>query len=80
MSDAPGFFMDWDRNIRSTDEPGGGYSCEVDRPARYVGVRTKNGILMHEATFYKDWVAVEKAGLKGTLVPGSHPWGNTNPG
>ena len=75
MSDAPGFFMDWDGNLRSTDDPGGGYSCEVDRVARYVGVRAKNGALVHEATLYKDWVAVEKAGLKGTLVPGSHPWG-----
>lgn len=63
MSDAPGFFMDWDGNIRSTGDPGGGYSCEVDRPARYVGVRAKNGALMHEATFYKDLAAIEKAGL-----------------
>lgn len=63
MSDAPGYFLDGDGNIRSTGDPGGGYSCEVDRPARYVGVRAKNGALMHEATFYKDLAAIEKAGL-----------------
>jgi hypothetical protein len=80
MSDAPGYFMDWDGNIRGTDDPGGGYSCEVDRPARYVGVRAKNGALMHEATFYKDWAGVEKAGLKGALVHGSHPWGKEGAG
>ena len=75
MSAAPGYFMDWDGNIRSTGDPGDGYLCDVDTGARYVGVTTKTGILMHEATFYKDLAAVEKAGLKGTVVPGSHPWG-----
>ena len=75
MSDAPGYFLDWDGNIRSTDDPGGGYLCDVDRAARYVGVTTKTGALMHEATFYKDLAAIEKAGIHAQLVPGSHPWG-----
>ncbi|CAN5207815.1 hypothetical protein BH10PSE16_BH10PSE16_22210 [soil metagenome] len=75
MSAAPGYFMDWDGNIRSTDDPGGGYLCDVDRDARYVGVTTKSGALVHEATFYKNLTAIEKAGLKGAVVPGSHPWG-----
>jgi hypothetical protein len=75
MTDTAGYFMDWDGNIRSTDDPGNGYRCDVDRPARYVGVLSKSGALMHEATFYKDLAAIEKAGIKGTLVAGSHPWG-----
>jgi hypothetical protein len=80
MSGAPGYFVDWNGDIRSTDDPGGGYSCDVDRAARYVGVTSKTGILVHEATLYKDLAAIERAGLKGTLVPGSHPWGDNKPG
>ena len=75
MSVAPGFFVDWDGNIRNTDDPGGGYLCEVDRPARYVAITTKTGTLVHEATFYRDVEAVARAGIKAQLVSGSHPWG-----
>ncbi|WP_322318155.1 hypothetical protein [Hydrogenophaga sp.] len=75
MSSDAGYFMDWDGNVRRTDDPGGGYRCDVDRGARYVGVLSKSGALVHEATFYKDQAALDKAGIKGTLVPGSHPWG-----
>lgn len=75
---APGFFVDWDGNIRSTDDPGGGYRCDVDKVARYVGVMTKSGTLVHEATLYKTLEDVAKAGIKASLVPGSHPWGQKN--
>ena len=75
MSSEAGYFLDWDGNLRHTDDPGGGYHCDVDRGARYVGVLSKSGALVHEATFYKDLAAVEKAGIQATLVPGSHPWG-----
>ena len=70
-----GFFIDWDGNLRSVEEPGGGYVCEVDIPARYVAVM-KGNLLDHEATLYKTLADVEKAGIKATLVPGSHPWGS----
>lgn len=70
-----GFFVDWDGNLRSTDDPGGGYRCDVDKPARYVGVMSASGALVHEATLYKDLDAVAKAGIRATLVPGSQPWG-----
>jgi len=73
--DNPGYFVDWDGNLRSVEDPGGGYHCEVDRPARYVGVKTKAGSLVHEATFYRDLQTVEKKGISAKLVPGSHPWG-----
>ncbi|MDO8769577.1 MAG: hypothetical protein Q7K57_12905 [Burkholderiaceae bacterium] len=75
MSAGTGFFIDWDGNVRASTDPGGGYLCDVDAAARYVGVKTKTGILVHEATFYKNLAAIERAGLKGTLVPGSRPWG-----
>lgn len=39
-----GFFIDWDGNIRSAAEPGGGYVCEVDAVSRYVAIKTKSGI------------------------------------
>jgi len=75
MTIAVGFFVDWDGNIRSTDDPGGGYLCDVDMPARYVGITTESGTLVHEATFYRSLDAVSRAGIKASLVPGSHPWG-----
>jgi hypothetical protein len=46
----------------------------VDLPARYVAVLSKNGALIHEATFYRTEADLEKAGIKAKLVPGSHPW------
>ena len=70
-----GFFIDWNGLARSTDDPGGGYLCEVDRPARYVAITTPTGTLVHEATFYRDMDAIARAGIKAELVPGSHPWG-----
>ncbi len=80
MSMTEGFFVDWDGNIRSTNDPGGGYLCETDMVARYVAVTTKTGTLVHEGTFYKSLGDVEKAGIKASLVPGSHPWGTKEDG
>ena len=74
-----GFFMDWDGNLRSVEEPGGGYVCEVDSAARYVAVM-KGSMLAHEATLYKTLADVEKAGIKASLVPASHPWGSASDG
>lgn len=70
-----GFFVDWDGNARSVEDPGGGYRCDVDMPARYVAVLGKGGTLVHEGTLYKTLADIEKAGIKAELVPGSHPWG-----
>jgi len=75
-----GFFVDWDGNIRSISDPGGGYLCETDTVARYVAINTKSGALVHEATFYKSLADIEKAGIRGSLVPGSHPWGKKEDG
>lgn len=67
MSNTPeGFFVDWDGQLRSTTDCGGGYRCEVDLPAKYVAVMSPKGALVHEATFYKDQAAVEKAGSEFT--------------
>jgi hypothetical protein len=71
-----GFFIDWAGNARSTDDPGGGYLCDVDPVAKYVAVTTKTGTLVHEGTFYKSLEAITKTGIKATLVAGSHPWGD----
>lgn len=74
-----GFFMDWDGNLRSVDDPGDGYSCVVDPVSRYVAVM-KAGMLAHEGTLYKTLADVEKTGIKASLVPGSHPWGSARDG
>lgn len=80
MSTPEGFFIDWDGQVRSTTDCGGGYVCEVDTVAKYVGVMSPKGALVHEATFYKDLAAIEKAGIKVQLVPGSTPWGRKDQG
>lgn len=74
-----GFFMEWDGNLRSVEDPGGGYDCEVDAPVRYVKVM-KGGILAHEVTPFKTLADVEKAGIKAAVVPGTHPWGGKQDG
>ena len=74
-----GFFIDWDGNLRHVDDPGGGYTCDVDTAARYVAVMN-GSTLAHESTLYKTLEAVAKAGIKATLVPGSHPWGSQRGG
>ncbi len=74
MSEKNGYFVDWNGDLRSTDDPGGGYLCEVDRPARYVAIMSKTGALVHEATHYRTIADLEKAGIKAELVPGSKPW------
>lgn len=75
-----GFFVDWEGNTRSTEDPGGGYLCDVDPVAKYVAVTTRNGTLVHEGTYYKSIEAIAKAGIHSTLVPGSHPWGKPEEG
>lgn len=70
-----GYFIDWNGKARSTEDPGGGYRCEVDGGARYVAVMTKSGAMVHEATLYKSLEAIAKAGIRAELVPGSVPWG-----
>jgi len=75
-----GFFVDWDGNARSTLDPGGGYLCESDPVARYVAVMHKNGALVHEGTFYRTLADIEKAGIKASFVPASHPWGRPEDG
>lgn len=81
LPDPPeGTFVDWSGNVRRTTDPGGGYVCDVDTQARHVAVNTRSGILAHEATFYKDLAAIERAGIKAALVPGSVPWGRKDEG
>lgn len=80
MTSEDGFFVDWDGNLRSTADPGGGYLCDVDGVARYVAVTTKTGTLVHEATLYRTLEAVAKAGITANLVDGSVPWGKKSDG
>lgn len=75
-----GFFVDWNGDLRSTDDCGGGYICEVDLPVRYVAIKNKKGTLIHEATFYRNQADLDKAKIKATLVPGSKPWGSPDEG
>lgn len=80
MTSTGGYFIDRDGHARRTSDPGGGYTCEVDRPARYVAVMGRGGALVHEATLYKDLDAITCAGITAELVPGSQPWGKPGAG
>jgi hypothetical protein len=75
-----GFFVDWNGDLRSTDDPGGGYSCEIDLPVRYVAVKNKKGVTIHEATLYRNQADLDKAKIKAELVPGTKSWGSPNEG
>ncbi|MFZ5491783.1 MAG: hypothetical protein ACOY6E_04695 [Pseudomonadota bacterium] len=75
-----GYFIDWDGNVRSVADPGGGFCCEIDTVARYVGITTPSGALVHEATFYRSLEDIAKAGIRASLVPGSQPWGDRSGG
>lgn len=66
--------MDWSGNTRRTEDPGGGYLCDVDPVARYVAVLSKQGALIHEATYYKTLADIEAAGITAKLVDASVPW------
>jgi hypothetical protein len=80
MSVPAGYFVDWGGKTRSTQDPGGGYVCEVDMPARYVAILGKNRALVHEATYYKTLEDVARAGIKAPLVAGDVPWGRADEG
>jgi hypothetical protein len=80
MTAPEGYFVDWNGKARTTTDPGGGYVCEVDLKSRYVAVNDRGGALVHEATYYRDLAAIERAGIKAPLVPGSHPWGRPDEG
>jgi hypothetical protein len=75
-----GFFLDWNGELRSTDDPGGGYTCEVDLPVRYVAVKNKQGTTIHEATFYRHQADLDKAKITSPVVPGSKSWGSSKEG
>lgn len=80
MSILEGFFVDWDGNVRSTLDPGDGYHCEADPVYRYVAVTTAGGVLVHEGTLYPSLADIERAGIRASFVPGSHPWGKRDAG
>jgi hypothetical protein len=75
-----GYFVDWNGCVRATTDPGGGYVCDVDARSRYVAVQTVSGVLVHEATFYRELAAIERAGIQAAPVPGRHPWGRPDEG
>lgn len=80
MTDTTGYFIDWNGKARATDDPGDGYICDIDKPARYVAVTTPTGTLVHEATLYRTLEDIAKAGITAELVPGTTPWGKPDEG
>ncbi len=76
METEVGFFIDWNGRARSTQDPGGGFFCEVDPVARYVAVKAKGGSMVHEGTFYRTLEAIAKAGIKAEFVTSTVPWGD----
>ncbi len=77
---ATGYFIDWNGALRSTQDPGEDFRCDVDPGARYVAVLSPKGILVHEATLYRTLEDVAKGGITAALLPGSQPWGKASEG
>ena len=80
MSEAEGYFIDWNGKLRSTVDPGEDYVCDVDRGARYVAIMTPTGTLVHEATLFRTLEDIAKSGIQSKLVPGSVSWGSPDEG
>ena len=62
--------MDWDGNTRSVNDCSRRYLCEADGVARYAAIMAKIGARIYEATYFKTFENVEKAGMKASLVLG----------
>jgi hypothetical protein len=69
-----GYFIDWNGQVRSTDDPGHGYCCEVDKIARSVTVISKRGATVHEAKLYRSLAAIAQSGVCTEYVSGSYPF------
>ncbi|MEY4575582.1 MAG: hypothetical protein RL701_285 [Pseudomonadota bacterium] len=69
-----GYFIDWNGQVRSTDDPGHGYCCEVDKIARSVTVISKRGSTVHETQLYRSLDAIARAGILTEYVSGSYPF------
>ncbi|HEY3301037.1 MAG TPA: hypothetical protein VGJ90_09715 [Methylophilaceae bacterium] len=68
MSEKTGYFIDWDGQVRSTEQLAKGQQCEIDRVAKYVAIKDKYGSMLHEATFYASLESVRAAGVTAPLV------------
>jgi hypothetical protein len=68
MSETTGYFIDWDGQVRSTEQLAKGQHCEIDRVAKYVAIKDKYGSMVHEATFYSSLEEVKAAGITVPLV------------
>ena len=68
MSETAGYFIDWNGQVRSTEQLAIGHHCDIDRVAQYVAIKDKYGSLVHEATFYGLLESVRAAGITAPLV------------
>jgi hypothetical protein len=68
MSKAAGYFIDWDGNVRSTEQLAKGQYCEIDRAAKYLAIKDKYGSMVHEATFYISLESLKAAGITAPMV------------
>ena len=68
---ASGYFVDWDGNTRSTDDPGGGFRCEVDPVAKYVAENPEklkaDVALVSDTAMYAEGIPTLCIGLRGLI-------------
>lgn len=63
-----GYFVDWNGDTRSTEQPGDCFECIVDEQAAHVEVVDSQGFVVHVCTFFPTLEAVEAAGVSVNLI------------
>lgn len=67
------YFIDWNGQVRSTQDPGPGLCCLVDSVAGRVTVIDKRGSTVHETRAYRSLQALARTGIETVIVPSSLP-------
>lgn len=63
-----GFFVDWNGATRRTENPGPGYTCEVDLARSHVDVVDGGGFVTFECSYFPTLESVEAADIEVNLI------------
>lgn len=69
-----GFFVDWNGATRRTENPGPGYTCQVDLERNHVDVVDGGDFVTFECSYFPTLESVEAADIEVNLIefPDSH--------
>lgn len=63
-----GFFVDWNGDTRRTENPGPGYTCQVDLERNYVDVIDGGGFVIFESSYFPTLESVATADIETKLI------------